>query len=190
MNKDYFQDLKHTLLKIEVNDNKEKIIPMDNAIAKIVDLIIHLDKKGNKIIFIGNGGSASIASHITTDLLKNAEIPAIAFNDSSLITCLSNDLGYEYVFQKPIEMLAHKGDILFSISSSGKSKNILNATREARKKGCFLITLSGFNRDNPLRKLGDINFYVPSHSYGYVEITHLTICHCIVDTVIEYKNNG
>ena len=84
-------------------------------------------------------------------------------------------------------MLAQRGDILFSISSSGKSKNILNATREARKKKCFLITLSGFKKENLLRKMGDINFYLPSDSYGYVEIGHLAICHCIVDKLIQDK---
>jgi D-sedoheptulose 7-phosphate isomerase len=88
-------------------------------------------------------------------------------------------------------MLAKKGDILFCISSSGKSKNILNAAKEAQKKNCFLITLSGFSKANPLKKLGNVNFYVPAKSYGYVEIAHLAICHCIVDTIIKNrKSNG
>lgn len=181
----YIEKLRDLFLKIEVSAAGGKAISCEKAITRITDLIITQAKKGNKIILIGNGGSASIASHITTDLLKNAKIPTIAFNDPSLLTCLGNDLGYEYVFQKPIHMLAKKGDILFSISSSGKSENILNATREAKKKGCFLITLSGFGKKNPLRRLGDINFYIPSDSYGYVEITHLAICHCIADKITE-----
>lgn len=185
MNRDYFEDLRILFLNIEVSDVEGKVLLLDKAIEKIIDLIIHQTKKRNKIVFIGNGGSASIASHISTDFLKNAKIPAITFNDPSLITCLSNDLGYEYVFQKGIAMLAQKGDILFSISSSGSSKNILNATKEAKKKGCFLITLSGFSKKNPLRKIGDINFYLPSSSYGYVEIIHLAICHYIVDKIVE-----
>ena len=189
MNKNYFEEFKNIFLKIEVSDIKGKAVLLDRAIVEIINLIIRQYRRGNKIIFIGNGGSASIASHIATDFLKNAKIPAIAFNDASLITCLSNDLGYEYVFKKPLELLSKRGDILFSISSSGKSKNILNATKEAKKKGCFLITLSGFSKKNPLRKLGDINFYLPSNSYGYVEITHLAICHCIVDKIIEDRNS-
>ena len=160
---------------------------MIHYILKIVKLIISQHKKGNKLIFIGNGGSASIASHIATDFLKNAKIPAITFNDVSLITCISNDLGYENVFQKPLDLLAKNGDILVSISSSGKSQNILNATKAARNKKCFIITLSGFSKKNPLRKLGDINFYIPSYSYGVVEIAHLSICHCIVDTIIPNR---
>lgn len=187
----YIKGLRGSLLKMQINDDKGKVLSQGATIAKIINLIITHSDKGNKVIFIGNGGSASIASHIAIDLLKNAQISAMAFNDPSLITCLSNDLGYEYVFQKPLELLAKKGDILFSLSSSGKSKNILNATEEAKKKGCFLVTLSGFAKDNPLRKLGNINFYIPSNSYGYVEIAHTAICHCIVDGIIkERKLNG
>ena len=87
-------------------------------------------------------------------------------------------------------MLAQKGDILFAISSSGESKNILNGALKARQKGCHIITLSGFARENPLQKMGDVNFYVPSHSYGYVEIAHLTICHCIVDELCKRHSRG
>lgn len=181
----YFKDLENLFSRIEVSDSKGKAISLNKAIVEIINLIIRQHKRGNKIIFIGNGGSASIASHIATDFLKNAKIRALAFNDASLITCLSNDLGYEYVFERPVKMFSKEGDILFSISSSGKSKNILNATKEAKKKGCFLVTLSGFNKENPLKNLGDINFYIPSNSYGYVEIMHLAICHCIVDTIME-----
>jgi len=188
---DYFRKLASLFLKIEVNDNNAKTITLNKSVLKTVKLILALAKKGNKIILIGNGGSASIASHIAIDFLKNAKIPALVFNDASLLTCISNDLGYEYVFQKPIELLAKKGDILFAISSSGSSKNILNAAKEAKKRGCFLITLSGFSKENPLRRLGHLNFYIPAASYGYVEITHLVICHCIVDTIIENRKlNG
>jgi D-sedoheptulose 7-phosphate isomerase len=122
---------------------------------------------------------------MATDFLKNAKIAALAFSDSSLLTCLSNDLGYENVFKKPIEMLAQRGDIVFDISSSGCSKNILNAAIAAKRKGCILITLSGFKRNNPLRNLGDVNLYVPSNSYGYVESTHSVICHCINDYLLK-----
>lgn len=185
MKKGYLEGLSTVLLRAESTNRGGQPISVDKAIEKTIDLIIRRNKKGSKIIFIGNGGSASIASHMATDFLKNAGVPALAFNDASLITCLSNDLGYGYVFQKPIELLVQRGDILFAISSSGKSKNILNAAKEAKRKGCFLVTLSGFNQKNPLRKLGDINFYLPFNSYGYVEIGHLSICHCIADNIIE-----
>lgn len=184
---DYFKELTALFSEIEVKDAGAKTISFEKAISEIIDLIIARNKNGNKLLFIGNGGSASIASHISTDFIKNVGVPAVAFNDPSLITCLSNDLGYEYVFEKPLALLSKKGDILFSISSSGESKNILNATKEARNKGCHIITLSGFKKDNPLRSLGDINFYVPSKSYGFVEIIHQAICHLIADCI---KDNG
>lgn len=183
----YFTDLAGLFSGIKVSDSKGRGIALKEAISSVVGLIAAQNKKGCKFILIGNGGSASIASHIATDFLKNAQIPAFTFNDISLITCISNDLGYEYVFAKPMEMLSYKGDVLFSISSSGKSENILKATLKAKERECSIVTLSGFNEDNPLRKMGDFNFYVPSGSYGYVEITHLAICHCIVDTIIANK---
>ena len=142
---------------------------------------------GNKIIFIGNGGSAAIASHQAIDYWKNGEIPAVAFNDASMLTCLGNDYGYEYVFEKPINMFANKGDILISISSSGKSKNIINAVKAAKKKELFVITMSGFSKLNPLRSHGDLNFYVSSNVYGHVEITHLVFCHTILDAYLQTR---
>lgn len=178
-------ELRDLISKIKVTDTNAKEADFERALAQIVNTISLHAQKGNKIIIIGNGGSASIASHIATDLLKNIKIPALAFNDASLLTCLSNDLGYENVFSAPIEVLANKGDILFAISSSGKSNNILNAVAEGKRKGCFVVTFSGFLSSNPLKKMGNINFYVPSLSYGAVEIAHLAICHAVVD--ILYK---
>ena len=180
----YFKGVVKLLSSIEVSNQKQSSISFDLAMQKIIMLVKGQSRRGNKLIFIGNGGSASIASHMVTDFLKNAGIPAVAFNDISLITCISNDLGYEQVFTKPISLLARKGDILFAISSSGKSRNILNAVMMAKRKGCSIVTLSGFSKDNPLREMGEINFYTPSDSYGDVEIAHLSICHALVDAVI------
>lgn len=185
MNSDYFSRLSEVFCKMEITGVDGNKLSFDRAVLKIIKLIGGFNKKSNKVIFIGNGGSASIASHMACDFLKNGKVPAIAFNDPSLITCISNDLGYEYVFDKPLEMLAQKNDCLFSISSSGSSKNILNAAQKARNLGCFSVTLSGFNKANPLRKMGDINFYLPSFSYGFVEIGHLAISHCIADKIME-----
>jgi len=159
------------------------------AIVKTVELVVSQSDLGKKTIFIGNGASASISSHIATDLWKNGGIKAITFNDSSLLTCISNDYGYEYVFEKPLSMFAETGDILFAISSSGKSKNIIKAVEKAQNKGCYIITLSGFNKVNPLRSLGDINFYVPCSSYGPVEILHHSICHCMINSIVNKKSN-
>ena len=180
-----FAELTDLLTGIETTDSEGKAIDLHKGIFQAVKLISRQSKHGNKVIFVGNGGSASIANHMATDFLKNLKVASLAFSDSSLLTCVSNDLGYESVFSVPIARLAKKGDILFAISSSGKSKNILSAVYCAKKKGCFVIGLSGFSNRNPLRGMGDINFYAPSSSYGAVEIAHLAICHEIVD--ILYK---
>jgi D-sedoheptulose 7-phosphate isomerase len=142
---------------------------------------------GNKLIFIGNGGSASIASHMATDYVKNGGVRAVALNDSSMLTCVGNDLGYDQVFAKQIEWYARPGDLVVAISSSGRSPNILNAVKAARVADCTVVTLSGFTRDNPLRSLGDINFYIASDRYGFVEIAHLTICHAILDFICDLR---
>jgi D-sedoheptulose 7-phosphate isomerase len=134
-----------------------------------------------RILLIGNGGSAGICSHIAVDMSKNCGIRASAFNDGAVLTCLSNDYGYEHVFAKQIEWHATAGDILIAISSSGRSVNILNAVDVGRKKGCRIFTFSGFESDNPLRALGDINAYIPSSQYGFVEVGHLAMLHAALD---------
>jgi D-sedoheptulose 7-phosphate isomerase len=98
-----------------------------------------------------------------------------------MLTCVGNDLGFEQVFAKQIELYARPGDLLIAISSSGRSANILNAVNAARAGKCTIVTFSGFAANNPLRSLGDLNFYLPSDRYGFVEIGHLTICHAILD---------
>lgn len=190
MSRKYLKSLSSLFPKIAVSDDREKSILLDTAVKRIVDFVLLNRQGGMKVFCIGNGGSASIANHIATDFIKNAATAALSFSDSSLLTCISNDLGYERVFEEPLGALAKKGDALFSISSSGASKNILNATLRARKKGLFVVTLSGFHEGNPLRKLGEVNFYLPSYSYGYVEIIHLALCHCIVEEVMKKNKHG
>lgn len=175
---------------IKVSDPKDNNIEVSEAIAKVAQLIIAKSREGKKIIFIGNGASAAISSHMSTDYWKNGGIRAIAFNDSSLLTCVGNDYGYQHVFEKPVEMFADSGDILIAISSSGKSENILRGAQAAIASGCQVITFSGFKNDNPLRKMGDFNFYADSPSYGPVEITHLSLCHCICDLIIQEKSKS
>jgi D-sedoheptulose 7-phosphate isomerase len=139
---------------------------------------------GRKLMFVGNGGSSAIASHMAVDYSKNGGMRSLAFNDGAFLTCLGNDLGYENVFAKQLELHANPGDLVIAISSSGRSPNILNAVEVARTRGCHIVTLSGFQPDNPLRRQGDYNLYVPASSYGFVEISHLAVCHCILDTAM------
>jgi D-sedoheptulose 7-phosphate isomerase len=138
---------------------------------------------GNKIIFVGNGGSAGIASHLAIDFSKNGGLRALAFNDASALTCLGNDLGYENVFAKQLDFHARSGDMLIAISSSGRSPNILEAVKVARGRDCKVVTYSGFTEDNELRQAGDVNFYVRANKneYGFVEVAHLALCHAVLD---------
>ncbi len=185
--REYFEVLGGLLEKTIVTGSNNERYEFDEAAEVSIDLIIERATQGRKLFLIGNGASASIASHMATDFWKNAGIKAFSFNDSSLLTCISNDFGYRHVFEKPIEMFSEPQDILIAISSSGQSENILCAAAAAKERGLKVITLSGFNQDNPLRRLGDINFYVPISEYGFVEITHHSICHCLVDIIIKNK---
>jgi len=173
---------------IEVTDGKGDGLDTYCGFEAVCRMVKKQSDAGGKIISIGNGGSAAIAGHTAIDFWKNGRMPAIAFNDGPLLTCISNDFGYEHVFAKPIEFFARKQDVLFAISSSGKSENILRGVEAAQSKGCSVITLSGFDIDNPLRLMGAYNFYVPSHEYGAVEVAHQYICHCILDVIIEAKS--
>lgn len=185
---DYYRNLTSIVNSIRATSAEGDELGFYNGIEKAGNLIKSCADSGNKIMFIGNGASASISSHMATDFFKNGGIRAIAFNDSSLLTCISNDFGYKYVFSKPIEAFADKEDIVFAISSSGESENILEGVKTARSRGCNVITLSGFREDNGLSTTGDINFYVPSQKYGPVEVIHHSICHCVLDMIISHKN--
>ena len=177
----YYEILTTLIQNMSVTDKAGKALDLQTGLEKAVALIRACGKRGRKLMFIGNGASASISSHMAADFWKNAHIQAVAFNDAALLTCVSNDFGYKHVFEKPIEMFAGAGDILVAISSSGKSENVLRGARMALSKGCRIITLSGFKKDNPVQALGDINFYVPFSSYGHVEVLHHSICHCMLD---------
>lgn len=180
----YFIELGEMMGRVEASDQARCALAYDEGIRRATDLIRGQTSAGRKVIFVGNGGSAAIASHQAIDYWKNGGMRAIAFNDPTLLTCVGNDFGYPHVFEKPIAMFADRGDVLVAISSGGRSENILRAVAAGVEAGCRVITLSGFRPDNPLRGRGELNFYVPSESYGYVEITHLAVCHCIVDTIV------
>ncbi len=140
---------------------------------------------GARIFFIGNGGSAAIASHMAADWQKNGKMPTLCFNDAASLTCISNDVGYENVFSLPLQYHARLGDVLFAISSSGESESILHAVNHAAGRFMNVVTLTGFEPDNRLRGKGGVNFYVPSKNYGVVEIAHLAILHGLLDEVMN-----
>lgn len=183
----YYNDLLTFMNSIRVTNKNGDGFNLYQGIEMAGNLILAQAALRRKMIFIGNGASAAISSHMSTDFWKNGGIRAVAFNDSSVLTCIGNDYGYKHVFEKPIEMFADEGDILIAISSSGKSENILLGVEAARGKQCKVATLSGFSGDNPLSSMGDINFYVPAKAYGPVEILHHSICHCVLDTIMKIR---
>ena len=186
----YFARLGDLGPQIEASDAAGTPFEIDAAISRAVDMSLAVKSRKGRVIFVGNGGSAGIASHMTTDWLKNGGFSALCFNDASQLTCLGNDLGMERIFSVPIEQHGREGDLLIAISSSGKSANILAAVAAARAIKAGVITLSGFEPANPLRERGDINFWVPDGHYGFVEISHLAICHAILDISMGWQRAG
>ncbi len=175
-----------------LNDLSTLVRPNEEILKKIIkvkNILISNHKKKRKILIFGNGGSAAIASHFSVDLTKNAKVRCLNFNESDLITCFSNDYGYEKWVEKAINFYGDKGDVLIIISASGKSKNMLNGCKEAkRKKFSNIITFSGIKKNNPLSKLGNINFWVDSKAYNFIENIHQIWLLTIVDLIIGKRN--
>ena len=158
-------------------------------IVRVKEIFQNCKKKGGKVILVGNGGSAAISSHVSVDLSKNAGIRSINFNESDLITCLSNDFSYQDWVVAALKLYADSSDVLVLISSSGKSENHLRAAKYAKKKKLKLITLTGKEINNPLKKINNtgLNFWVDSKSYNLIEIIHLYILLSVVDLLIGKK---
>ena len=138
-----------------------RVMRVDDAVVAQItatrEIWLRTCARGGRVVFIGNGGSAGIASHLAIDLSKNASLPAVCFSDASMMSCLANDFGFEEWLAHALRLNARAGDCLVAISSSGRSKNILNAVAKARAMNLDVITLSGMSPDNPLRELGDVN---------------------------------
>ena len=152
-----------------------------NLINESVKLINKVKINNKKIYLVGNGGSSSIASHVSVDFAKSAQISSSTFNNANLITCFANDYGYEHWVTESIKAIGSNKDLFILISSSGESKNITNAAKYCKKNNIDLITLSGFNKYNELLKHGNVNFFVDSKDYNLVEMTHHIILVSLVD---------
>lgn len=174
--KQYFNELASAIEKVDHQHLSEAAL-----------LIEETSEKGSKLIIAGNGGSAAIASHVAVDFTKAAQIRAINFNESDLITCFANDYGYENWVKEALNAYADPDDLLILISSSGQSANIINAAKRSSALGLNLITFSGFSQTNPLNSLGEINFWIDSNNYNYVEMTHHIWLLAICDSIISRK---
>ena len=178
--KEYLKLYQKSLLETDVS----------NSMIEMKKLLLQTQEKGKKVLVAGNGGSAAIASHVSVDLTKQAGIRTVNFNEADLLTCFANDYGYENWVAKAIEFYGDIGDVAILISSSGKSPNMLNAVVQAKNMKISVITLTGFEQNNPLRQLGELNFWVDSKAYNVIENTHqiwlLMVCDLILGKV-EYS---
>jgi D-sedoheptulose 7-phosphate isomerase len=181
----YFRHVSELMASIQATAADGSALSLDEATEDVVRRLIDTGKAAGKVVLIGNGGSASIAGHMEMDLCNRARIRASVFNDPPVLTALANDLGYDRAFERMVALWVEPGDCLVAISSSGASQNILRGVHEARRNQCHVVTLSGFKPDNPLRSLGDVNFYVASDEYGEVEVAHHALGHFLTDKAAE-----
>ena len=171
---EYFDTISSTLCSIDTS-----------RLSEAADIIWQCSQSGKKIIVVGNGGSAAMASHVAVDLTKAAGVRAVTFNDADLLTCFANDYGYAEWVVEALNAYADVGDVAILISSSGTSQNIVRGADRAKDLGLKTITLSGFSENNDLRNRGDINFWLDSTSYNIVEMTHHVWLVAIVDYLIQ-----
>jgi D-sedoheptulose 7-phosphate isomerase len=169
----YFQSINQSVLSLD-----------SEILAQVADMVMRVTINSRKIILVGNGGSAAMASHVAVDFTKTAKVRAVNFNEADLITCFANDYGYDQWVLEALSAYADSGDMVILISSSGKSPNIINAARKAKEMGLSVVTLSGFEASNSLRQLGHVNLWVDSFSYNIVEMTHHIWLLAIVDYLV------
>ena len=181
--KTYFGSLKDLL-------NNEKYL---EDLVQVKKILKETHSEGKKIMIFGNGGSAAIASHFSVDLTKNARVRCTNYNESDLLTCFSNDFGYEKWVEKAIEYYGDEGDTLILISAGGNSPNMINGAKSAKKKNFRkIVTFTGNDENNNLKKLGDINLWVNSKAYNHIENVHQILLLSLVDLIIgktEYPPN-
>ena len=163
------------------NGNK---VENDKGFSQLKEILFKVRNQRKTVYAVGNGASASMASHFSADLAKNGRLHTQVFSDLSLITAISNDLSYDEVFAEPLRRRGTKGDLLVAISSSGNSKNILNAVKTSKEIGITIVTLSAMSENNKLRKMGDVNIYIPAKTYGDAESCHAAILHYWIDILV------
>jgi D-sedoheptulose 7-phosphate isomerase len=174
----YLEALRDTLARLD----PEGIEPIAGALLRARDA-------GRTVYIVGNGGSASTAAHMATDLCKVAAVDgqpgvrAVSLADHvSLLTAWSNDDAYAHSFSGPLQAYLARGDVLIAISASGRSPNVLEATRLAKRLGALTIGLTGFGGGD-LAQLADISLVIDAHDYGLVEDAHLAIGHAVTAAI-------
>lgn len=157
-------------------------------IEKIAIILTDKVKSGKKILFCGNGGSAADCQHLAAELIAKLKyyrkaIPALALTtDTSVITAISNDDGFDKIFKRQVESFGNENDVLIGISTSGHSQNIIKAVEQAKKQNLFIIILTGKD-GGKLQTMADIALIVPSHNTQRIQECHITLGHIICDII-------
>lgn len=164
-----------------------------DTIADYAELARGVKAQGGKMMFAGNGASASIAEHGAVDFTKQGGVRGVTFHDPNLMTCFANDFGYDHWMAKAVEHYADASDAVVLISCSGESPSVVNAALTARKMGLKVVTFTGRDPGNALKAQGDVNFHVPSHAYNVVENLHAIWLTATIDLIIgksEYETRA
>ena len=174
--------------------DKYKELAFNEEIYTLLDefksISLEVRRSDSKLIFAGNGASAAISAHAAVDFTKQAKVRGITFNEADLITCYSNDFGYENWMSEAIKSFYKKNDAIVLTSVSGESPSTVNAAKTAKDLGLTVITFSGKNVDNSLKSIGDINFWVDSRAYNIVECIHMIWVTTVIDSIVgkaEYE---
>lgn len=174
-------DIAHALRALSVRDAQGRPLLHEEAFRRWHDLVLDLRQADRTVYLIGNGASASMASHMAADLAKNAMVNTQVLTDGALITAMANDFSYEDVFAEPLAQRMRPGDMLVAISSSGNSSNVVKACNVAKSIKGNVVTLSAMGAGNRLRSLGELNFWVPADTYGLAETCHAALLHFWMD---------
>ncbi|WP_320040106.1 SIS domain-containing protein [uncultured Desulfobacter sp.] len=185
----YLNYLNAMLMETQITDNVGHTYSLDDGVARMVSELIIIRNNGGLLALVGNGGSAAIVDHVHNDLGLSCGMCTLVFTNTPSLTAASNDFGYAAAYERQLACWSDYQGALLAISSSGASENILRAAKKARAIGMKIFTMTGFQQDNPLRKMGELNFYIKSDSYGIVELAHSCIAHCVTDTILMTSKN-
>jgi D-sedoheptulose 7-phosphate isomerase len=167
-----------------------EILGLEEGFAAAGRILLEARQAGRKALVLGNGGSAAIAAHVQTDLAHSVGLRAMVLHEPSLLTAQANDHGYPRAFANLLGLWADPGDVLVAISSSGRSSNVVDAAGLARERDLAVLTFTGFEPGNPLRRLGHVNFHVASGEYGPVESAHAVLLHQLTDRLLQAVRPG
>jgi len=177
----YRHELLEILAGLEATGQDGAALEPDAACAALARRVRDCAAAKRRVYFVGNGASASMASHFSTDLAKMSGAPTEVFTDAALVTATGNDMGYAETFAFPLRQRMVPGEVLVAVSSSGNSPNVVKAVQAARELGGYSVTFTAMGQNNAMRALGDLNFYIPASTYGMAESGHAALLHFLID---------